>query len=116
MYSDPSADLASRKIVVTSNLDPDPSSGLNFKGVIAQGFRWPFLLNSSWCGFETVDEEQKIKQSSVGTYGGILKLYKVCRTKTEQYDVATYGGRIHVYIYSSGTNWAVKCGYVWRDI
>ena len=39
LYPDPSADLASRKIVVPSDLDHDTSAGLDFKGVIAQGFR-----------------------------------------------------------------------------
>ena len=47
LYPDPSADLASRNIVVSSDLAPDPSAGLNFKGVTSQGFRGPFLLNSS---------------------------------------------------------------------
>ena len=60
LYPDPSANLASRKIVVSSDLAPDPSAGLYFKGVIAQGFRGPFLLNSSWRDFETVDEERKL--------------------------------------------------------
>ena len=36
---DPSDDLASRKIVVSSDLAPDTSAGLDFKGVISQGFR-----------------------------------------------------------------------------
>ena len=57
---DPSADLASRKIFVSSDLDPDPSAGLDFTGVIAQGFSGPFLLNSSWRDFETIDEERKL--------------------------------------------------------
>ena len=52
---DPSSDLASRKIVVSSDLDPDPSAGLDFTGVIAQGFSGPFLLNSFWRDFETID-------------------------------------------------------------
>ena len=59
MAPDPSANLASRKIVVSSDLAPYPSDGLDFKGVIAQGFRGPFLLNSSWRDFEKVDEERK---------------------------------------------------------
>ena len=57
---DPSSDLASRKIVISSDLDPDPSAGLDFTGVIAQGFSEPFLLNSSCCYFETIDEERKL--------------------------------------------------------
>ena len=48
LSSDPSADLASRMIVVLSDLAPDPSAGIDFKGVIAKGFRGKFLLNSSW--------------------------------------------------------------------
>ena len=56
----PSADIAYSKIVVSSDLDPDPSAGLDFKGVIAQGFSGPFLLNSSWHDFETVDKERKL--------------------------------------------------------
>ena len=55
-----SADIASRKIDVLSDLSPDPSAGLDFKGVIAQGFRGPFLLNSSCRAFEKVDEGQKL--------------------------------------------------------
>ena len=53
---DPSSNLASRKIVVSSDMDLDPSSVLDFTGVIAQGFSGPFLLNSSWRDFETIDE------------------------------------------------------------
>ena len=34
----------------------------------------------------------------MGTYGGISKLYKVRRTKTEHSDVATYGGISKIYI------------------
>ena len=34
----------------------------------------------------------------MGTYGGILKLYKVRWTKTENPDVATYGGLSNIYI------------------
>ena len=52
---DPSAYLASRDIVVLSNLAPDLSAGLYFKGVIYQGFCGPFLLNISWRDFEKVD-------------------------------------------------------------
>ena len=55
------ADIASRKIVVLSDLAPDPSAGLNFKGVITQGFRGPFLLNISWRDFEKVDEGRKLR-------------------------------------------------------
>ena len=44
---DPSSDLASRKIIVSSDLYPDPSAGLGFTRVIAQVFNEPFLLNSS---------------------------------------------------------------------
>ena len=43
---DMSSDIASRKIFVSSDLAPDPSAGIYFKGVIAQGFRGPFLLNN----------------------------------------------------------------------
>ena len=57
---DPSSDLASRKIVVLSDLDPDPSAGLHFTRVIDQGFNEPFLLNGSWRDFETIDEERKL--------------------------------------------------------
>ena len=57
---DPSTDLASRKIVILSDLDPDLSAGLDFKGVIAQGFCGPFILNSSWRNFEKVDEDRKL--------------------------------------------------------
>ena len=60
MSPDPSSDLASRKIVVLSDPDPDPSAVLGFTSVIAQGFRGPFLINSSWHDFETVDEERKL--------------------------------------------------------
>ena len=47
-------------IFVSSDLAPDPSAGLDFKGVIAQGFREPFILNSSWRNFEKVDEGRKL--------------------------------------------------------
>ena len=41
-------------------MDPDPSASLNFKGLIAQGFRRTFLLNSSCRDFEKVDEGRKL--------------------------------------------------------
>ena len=50
----------SRKTVASSDLDPDSSSGLNSGGVIAKGFRGPFLLNSSCHYFEKVDEGRKM--------------------------------------------------------
>ena len=56
MSHDPSADLASSNIVVSFDLAPDLSAGLDFKGVIVQGFLGPFLLNSSWFDFEKNDE------------------------------------------------------------
>ena len=37
----------SKKAVASSDLAPDPSAGLDSGGVISQGFRGPFLLNSS---------------------------------------------------------------------
>ena len=48
-----------RKIVVSSDLDPDPSAGLGSGGVITQGFRGPFLLNSSCHDFEKFNEGRK---------------------------------------------------------
>ena len=50
----------SRKIVVSSDLDPDPSATLGSLGVIAQGFIGPFLLNSSCHDFERIDEGRKM--------------------------------------------------------
>ena len=64
---DPSSDLASRKIVVSSDLDPDPSAGLDFTMVITQGFNEPFLINSSWRDFETIDEELLSRNGSLKT-------------------------------------------------
>ena len=49
-----------RKISVSSDMDPDPSASLNSGGVIDQGFRGPFLINSSRPDFEKVDEGRKI--------------------------------------------------------
>ena len=57
---DPSSDLSSRKIVVSSDMDPDPSAGPDFTRVIAQGFNEPFLLNISWRDFEKIDKERKL--------------------------------------------------------
>ena len=37
----------SRKTVASSDMAPDPSAGIYSGGVIAKGFRGPFLLNSS---------------------------------------------------------------------
>ena len=45
---------------VSSDMDPDLKAGLDSKGVIAQGFRGPFLLNSSCHDFEKVDEGRKM--------------------------------------------------------
>ena len=50
----------SRKTVASSDMDPDPSSGINYGGVIAQGFRGLFLLNSSCHDFEKVYKGQKM--------------------------------------------------------
>ena len=46
----------SKNTVASSDMAPDPSSGLDSVGVIAQGFCGPFLLNISWRDFEKVDE------------------------------------------------------------
>ena len=50
----------SRKTVASSDLAPDPSSGLNSRGVINQGFLGPFLLDSSCHDFEKVDKGRKM--------------------------------------------------------
>ena len=55
-----SADIASSNIFVSSDLAPDPSAGLDFKGVIAQGFRGSFLINISLRDFEKVDKVRKL--------------------------------------------------------
>ena len=47
------------KTVASSDLAPDPSAGLNYEGVIAQGFLVPFLLNSSCHDFEKLTEDEK---------------------------------------------------------
>ena len=52
--------LTSSKTVVSSYPGPDPSAGFNYGGVIHQGFRGPFLLNSSCHDFEKVDEGRKM--------------------------------------------------------
>ena len=70
---DPSYDLASSKIVLSSDLDPDPSAGLDFTRLIAQGFNEPFLLNSSWHDFEIFDKEQKL--SSQMWYAGRKRVW-----------------------------------------
>ena len=49
----------SRKIVVSSDLGPDLSTGLDYGEVISQGFRGLFLLNSSCHDFEKLDEGRK---------------------------------------------------------
>ena len=65
-----------------SDLAPDPSAGLNFKGVIAQGLHGPFLLNGSWRDFEKVDKGRNmISQLCVRMAG--YRNYNVRRTKTE---------------------------------
>ena len=70
---DPSSDLTSRKIVVSSDLDPDPSAGLYFTRVITQGFNGPFLLNSFWRDFEKIDEKRKL--SSQLWYAGRKRVW-----------------------------------------
>ena len=50
----------SMKIFFSSDLVPDPSAGFDSVGVIAQGFRGPFLLNISCHHFGKVDEGQKM--------------------------------------------------------
>ena len=50
----------SRKTVASSDLNPDQSAGIYYGGVIAQGFRGPFLINSYCHDFEKVDEGRKM--------------------------------------------------------
>ena len=75
------ADLASRNIFVSSDLAPDPSAGLDFKGVISQGFRRPFLLNSYWRDFETFDEGRKLSSQlwvCMAGYRNYIKYAGLC--------------------------------------
>ena len=51
----------SRKTVASSDLAPDPSSGIYSVGVIAQGFLEQFLLNSSCHDFEKVEKGRKMR-------------------------------------------------------
>ena len=60
LYPYPSANLFSRNIVFSSDLAHNPSSSLDSKRLSAQGFRGPFLLNSSCLDFEKVDEGRKL--------------------------------------------------------
>ena len=50
----------SRKIVISSNLGPDLSAGFDYGEVIDQGFRGPFLLNSSFRDFEKLTKDEKL--------------------------------------------------------
>ena len=50
----------SRKTVASSDMDPDPSSGLDSGGVINQGFLEQLLLNSSCHDFEKVEKGRKL--------------------------------------------------------
>ena len=50
----------SRKTVSSSDMDHVPSSGLNYGGVITQGFLGPFLLNSSCHYFEKLTKDEKM--------------------------------------------------------
>ena len=69
----------SRKIVISSDMGPDPSAGLGYVGVIAHGFRALFLLNSSCQDFEKVDEGRKMSSALwlriVGYLNYILSRY-----------------------------------------
>ena len=47
------------KTVASSDMAPDPSSGLDSGGVVAQGFIGPFLLNSSFHDFEKLTKDEK---------------------------------------------------------
>ena len=49
----------SKKIVVSSDLGSDPSASFDSGGVIAQGFRGSFLLNSFCHGFEKLTKDEK---------------------------------------------------------
>ena len=50
----------SRNILVSSDMAPDMSAGINYGRVIAQVFREPFILNSSCHYFETFNKRRKI--------------------------------------------------------
>ena len=122
----PSADLSSKKIVVSSDLVPD----LDPVQAIAPVFLFLFIcFTLKVCGTKTEHSDVDtyggrihvyiyfqvwFEQWTVATYGGISKLFivhirfylffrftdKVRGTKTEHSDVATYGRIIHVYIFS----------------
>ena len=62
-----------RNIVVSSDMGHDPSASLDSGGVIAQDFRGPFLLNSSFRDFEKVDEGQKMSSQLWLRMVGYLK-------------------------------------------
>ena len=49
-----------RKIFASSDLATDPSDSIGSRGVIAQGLRGPFLLNSYFYDFEKVYKGRKI--------------------------------------------------------
>ena len=50
----------SKKTVASSDLAPDLSAGIDSGGVIAHGFRGPFILNSSCHDFEKIDKGRKM--------------------------------------------------------
>ena len=50
----------SRNTVASSDMDPGPSSVLDYGGVIAQGFLEQLLLNSSCHDFEKVEKGRKM--------------------------------------------------------
>ena len=50
----------SKKTVASSDLDPDPTSGLDSVGLISQGFLEQLLLNSSCHDFEKVEKGRKM--------------------------------------------------------
>ena len=54
------AKLTSRYIVVSADLDPDLSAGLDHVEVITRVFRGPFLLNSSCRYFEKLTKNEKM--------------------------------------------------------
>ena len=63
----------SRNTVASSDMAPDPSSGLDSGGVISQGFLEQLLLNSSCHDFEKVEKGQKMSNRLWLRIAGYIK-------------------------------------------
>ena len=123
-------------------MGPDPSAGFNSKVLIDQGFRGPFLINSSCNDFESFDEGRKMSSQLWVRMAGYRNYISSRNVFISSFvSIIKYAGRklnnlmwLHMsgylnyisykYVFISSffrlqstrdKNWTIWCGYVWWE-